>query len=164
MERGNDSIPQNEKNGNYFVGPLNLNRMTRQAVTAMGTELALDDNEFNALDILASKEDQFLTFHQIYEAIWGDSENQVSENAARASFTNLVNQVNKAGGEFLWIEHMPDLGYKLRTRWGNNWQKRSIIKVYTPRETEAEKTPDNDKEVKTQIQIIPRILAALADV
>ena len=162
MERGNNGKPQNEKKGNYFVGPLNLDRMTRQAVTAMGTELALDENEFNALDMLASKEDQYLSFHQLYEAIWGDPESQIDESAARESFTNLVNQVNKAGGEFMWIEHVPELGYKLRTRWGNNWQKKSIIKVYTPRETEEETT--NDKEVKKQIQIIPQLVTALADV
>jgi len=161
MGRGNNSILQSEQKGNYFVGPLNLDRITRQAVTAMGTELALDKNEFDALDMLASKENQYLTFNQLYEAIWGNLENQISEGSARSAFRSLIEKVNNAGGEFMWIEHMPDLGYTLKTRWGNNWKKKSIIKVYTPRETEDE--AETVKEGKVQVRIIPRLLAALAD-
>ena len=36
----------------YFVGPLNLSRQNKRVTTIMGTELTLDADEFDALDML----------------------------------------------------------------------------------------------------------------
>ena len=55
----------------YFVGPLNLNRHTKQANTVMGMPLVLDERGFDALDMLAWREGTPFTSGQLYSAVWG---------------------------------------------------------------------------------------------
>ena len=130
MKNENASIQHSDNINNYFVGPLNLDRITRQAVTAMGTQLELDKNEFDVLDILATNEGQFMTNRQIYKAAWGTPENDEHENITHIVIESLIEQVNSVCGEFMWIESIPELGYTLRTRWGNNWQRNSFIEMH----------------------------------
>jgi len=130
MKNENANLQQSDRINNYFVGPLNLDRITRQAVTAMGTQLELDKNEFDVLDILATNEGQFMTNRQLYKAAWGTPESDECENTARVVLESLMEQVNSVCGDFMWIECIPELGYTLRTRWGNNWKRNGYIKLH----------------------------------
>jgi len=161
MKRENDGLQQNEEKTNYFVGPLNLDRITRKAATAMGTQLELSENEFDALDLLAMKEGQYMTLRQIYETTWGESNSRVNEIITLATLESLMNKISIAGGEFLWIEHVPELGYTLKTRWGNNWQKKSIIKVYIPRNAEIPVATHTKMKRKIKPQLIATLAGAL---
>jgi DNA-binding response OmpR family regulator len=96
----------------------------------MGTQLELDKNEFDVLDILATNEGQFMTNRQIYKAAWGTPETDEYENITHVVIESLIEQVNSVCGEFMWIESIPELGYTLRTRWGNNWQRNSFIEMH----------------------------------
>ena len=107
----------------YFVGPLNLDKQTKRATTVMGAELSLDADEFEALAILSSHEDEPLAFELLYAAIW-DAEDKSCELEAREKLGNLLKQVRNAGEGFMWIEYEPETGFTFRTRWGHNWQAR----------------------------------------
>lgn len=121
MKREN-GITCDKKTNLYFVGPLNLDRQTKQANTVMGTELFLNANEFDALDMLAAQEDEPLTFEQLYNAVWGEGDNAYNREAAYEKMLDLAEQVDAAGKGFMWIEHCPQAGYTFRTNWGHNWQ------------------------------------------
>jgi len=121
-----------DKNIENFAGPLNLNKETRRATTVMGIELVLGENDFEALDLFVSNVGKYLTFQQLYEAAWGRSESTKSITFASAALDNLVLHINNVGDEFMWIEQTPGLGYVFYTCWGNDWNKHSGIKVYTP--------------------------------
>ena len=97
------------ENKQYFVGPLNINRQTRQADTVMGTKLLLGENEFDALDKLAEHEGEIFTLEQL--------------NAAHEELGSLMKQVNSKGEGFMWIEYEPEAGYVFKTRWGRAWYK-----------------------------------------
>jgi len=111
----------NEHKTSYFAGPLNLNRETRQADTVLGTELVLDANAFDVLDILASQEGESFTFEQLFETVWENPDTGDRE-AALIILNNLIGQISFAGKGFMWIDHKPDNGYTFRTKWGHNKQ------------------------------------------
>ena len=104
-----------EKDQNYiFAGPLNLNKMMRQASTVMSGTIALAGNDFEALYMLATNEGEYLSVQQIYET---------SENLEESttSLESLIEKINQISEEFMWIEHTPERGYKFNTCWGHNW-------------------------------------------
>jgi len=104
----------------YCIGPLNLNRQTKQASTVFKAELSLDGKEFDALDILAAREGEFLTFEQLYNAVWDEKDGSDRRDAARLGINNILSQINEAGDGFMWIGYEPDRGYVFKTRWGHN--------------------------------------------
>ena len=122
MESNVTFIADDAQKSQYFTGPLNLNRKTKQADTVMGTKLPLVENEFEALDLLAAREDVTLTFEQLYTAVWDEGDGTDNRDAAHVGLDNLIYQVNSAGEGFMWIEHKPETGYVFRTRWGHNWK------------------------------------------
>jgi|GEM_PF-3434210 len=123
MERENDKLLRGDKQESlYFVGPLNLNRKTKQANTVMGTELLLDAHSFDALDMLATQENKPLTFEQLYAAVWDAKDGADNRDAALVALNNLIKQVSAAGKGFMWIEYSAEAGYTFGTRWGHNWQ------------------------------------------
>lgn len=104
-----------------FAGPLNLNRLTKEATTVTGSDITLGDNDFEALFYLALNEGKYVTFEQLYEAAWGKSEETGCPKAASSALEDLVQEINRTGDEFMWIEHRPEMGYRFKTRWGHNW-------------------------------------------
>jgi len=106
----------------YFAGPLNLCRRTKQADTVMGTQLTLNEKQFDALDMLVQREGQFLSFEQLYTAVWEEADGADNRTVARAEIKELSGQVSSAGEGFMRIDHVPAVGYSFRTRWGHNWQ------------------------------------------
>jgi hypothetical protein len=121
-DKGNNTWDDMHKN-QFCVGPLNLNRQTKQAGTVMGTELSLDSNEFDALDMLAAQEGEPLAFELIYSAVWDTGDGSCNRDTARVSLDKLIDQVDEAGEGFMKIEHKPETGYTFQTRWGHNWKK-----------------------------------------
>ena len=85
----------------YFAGPLNLDRETGRADTAFGAELILNENEFDALDMLAIREGQPVTFQQLYEAVWEKPDGSGSMAAAKEALEMLIIKVAEAGGRFM---------------------------------------------------------------
>jgi len=144
----------------YFSGPLNLCREKKRADTVMGTELVLNEKEFDTLDMLVSREGEPVAFEQIYKAVWDDPANADGRDAARAAMWNLIEQVGSAGKGFMRIEYTPEAGYSFRTHWGHNWQTErandSIIEridghwgadaVEHERENERERDQERDQE------------------
>jgi len=158
---------QNNKEQNYiFAGPLNLNRITRQASTVMSGNIALAYNDFEALYTLAANEGKFLSFQQIYEAAWGKSETTETPEEATATLAELVDKINQINEEFMWIEHTPEKGYKLKTRWGHNWTKRtnrnsSGNKVTNITDTTANTSRNQRKPIKTLITGVGALVAII---
>jgi hypothetical protein len=109
-----------------FAGVLNLNKQVKQADTVMGTILSLNDNEFDALYMMAVKEGEYYTFETLYESVWGKDDGPCRRDEARKALDNISAQVQMAGEEFMWIEHDPEKGYAFHTRWGHNWQTHSL--------------------------------------
>jgi DNA-binding winged helix-turn-helix (wHTH) protein len=103
-----------------FAGPLNLNLHTKEASTALGDELRLAPKEFDALEILATCENDLLTFEELYQVVWND--NLHGRDVAQQGLNNLSRQVNEIGRGFMWIEYTQSQGYTFRTRWANNWK------------------------------------------
>ena len=110
----------------YFIGPLNLNRQTKQADTAIGKPLSINDREFDALDMLALRESEVFSFEQLYSAVWEKSGCKLDRATALSELIHLMEQVSLAGDGFMWIEHKPDAGYAFRTRWAHNWRAESL--------------------------------------
>jgi len=136
------------KENRYFSGPLNLYREKKSADTVMGTELILDDKEFDALDMLVAREGEPITFEQIYEAVWDDPDYVDGRDAARAAMWNLIEQVSSAGKGFMRIEYTPEVGYTFRTHWGHNWQTERLYdkKNERPGEQENRTGIERDRE------------------
>jgi len=115
----------------HFVGPLNLNRQTKQADTVMGAKLCLNAKEFDALDILATHEGEALTFEMIYTAIWDAGDGTCNANEAQKALDNLLSQVKETGKGFMWINHT-ELGYIFQSRWGHNWKEQKKVPNFFP--------------------------------
>ena len=109
----------------YSAGPLNINRTAKKAGTIMGAELILDDNEFNVLDILASREGEYVTFDELYKEIWETSESPDSKETALSTIDDLIKKVSTVGYGFMWIDYSPEAGYKFKTHWGYNWNSKN---------------------------------------
>jgi len=115
------TLQDNAKEQMYvFAGPLNLNRKTRKASTIMGSDIVLGEKDFDALFTLALNEGKYMTFEQLHKASWGKSEATESLEFATTALENLVQQINSTGDEFMWIENTPEMGYRLKTSWGQN--------------------------------------------
>ena len=108
----------------YFAGPLNLDRKTKQADTVIGTELVLDETEFDVLDALVAQEGESVAFERLYEDFWKSSDGADNRAAARAALNGLMEKVSIAGKSFMGIEYSPEKGYKFYTHWGHNWSSR----------------------------------------
>jgi len=109
----------------YSAGPLNINRSAKIAGTVMGAELILDDTEFDVLDILASREGEYVTFDELYKAIWESSENRDGKEIARTIIDDLIKKVSIDGYGFMWIDYSPEAGYIFKTHWGYNWNSQN---------------------------------------
>ena len=119
-----DKAMQEMENKYIFAGPLNLNKMQKEASTVMGSDIVLGQNDFDALYLLATNEDRHISFQQIYEASWGrDKETDCLDYASKA-LENLIQQINRAGDDFMWIDYTSGLGYRFKTRWGRKWNKK----------------------------------------
>ncbi|MCL2386591.1 MAG: winged helix-turn-helix domain-containing protein [Defluviitaleaceae bacterium] len=114
-----DSNTNRDGTAVYVAGPLNLNRDTKKACTVMGTNLALTNNEFDALYTLATHEGESITLEQLHKAVWGKD---AAHEATQMGLNHLVNQVGEAGEGFMWIEQHPKTGYTFHARWGHNWK------------------------------------------
>ena len=75
---------------------------------ALGRELNLDEEEFAALDLLASREDEPLAFEQLYRAVWDAGDGTNRRDRARLALEHLLGQVRGAGDGFMWIEYRPE--------------------------------------------------------
>ena len=115
----------------YFAGPLNLNRKTKQATTVTGIELKLDTDEFNALDILAAQEGEIITFERLYEAVWNVGNGSRGRCAALTKLEKLmvilIRKVDETGEGLMWIEYKPETGYCFQTSWKRKRQKLSKV-------------------------------------
>ena len=109
----------------YFSGPLNLDRKTKQATTVMGLEVPLDADEFNALDILVASEGEVLTFEKLYTSVWKKEDDSCSRSMAQAILENVIKKISETGKGFMWIEYKPESGYSFRT----NWRRENKCKV-----------------------------------
>jgi len=117
-----DKNQTDQPTGHCFVGPLNLNRDIKQASTVMGAVFDIDASEFDALDMLASNEGQTMTFEWLYMMVWDKGDGRCNRSEARLGISNLMEQVNKAGESFMWVDNHNEEAYTFMTRWGHNWQ------------------------------------------
>ena len=148
----------------YAAGPLNLNRSMRRACTIMGRELAISAKEFNALDMLVTREGEYIAFDELYTTVWGETESLESKEDARASIDNLLMQVCNDGEGFMWIEYSPDAGYRFKTYWGKNLDEdvRTDIPLLTFMPQADTTTPVNPKKPSQTRK--PQLVALLAGV
>jgi len=133
----------------YSAGPLDINRSAKKAATVMGAELLLDDNEFGALDMLASREGEYITFDELCKSNWELSESPDDRETARTAIDELIKKVSFDGCGFMWIDYSPEAGYIFKTRWGNNWNPQSEISSI---ELARGAPEDNTAPVKIKIQ------------
>ncbi|MCL1895837.1 MAG: hypothetical protein FWG03_04750 [Clostridiales bacterium] len=126
-----DNKKGDAKAARYFAGPLNLNRLAREATTVMGARLELDENEFAALDLLVAREGEDVPFEEICQTVWKTGGERAttpgSRRAALAGLENLVRQVGVAGEGFMWIECEPGALYSFHTNWGHNWHRQCSV-------------------------------------
>ena len=97
-----------------LVGPLHLNRQTKQATTSMGTKLYIDQKEFDALEILAEQEGETVSFERL--------------GTEQPKLEHLIGQVECAGQGFMWIEHRPGEGYTFHTKWADSLKPLSKVR------------------------------------
>ena len=147
MEHSNTTINDinmlDEKRQKYTAGPLNLNRRTKQATTVMGTDLQLGDYDFEALDLMVSNEGEYLTLQQLSEVSWSKSPTPENTEESQTSLNNLIQQINNAGGEFMWVENKPGKGFTFKTRWGQTWNEPIEVDPFTLQSTRARTTLPN---------------------
>ena len=142
-ERANGTKFKSEENESsveqkyIFAGPLNLNVMSKKATTAMGSEIQLGENDFDALFLLATNEGESHTFQELYEVAWGKSETTDSLDVAQSALDKMIMQINSVGDEFMWIEFTPGEGYTFNTRWGHNWHTIDSKRSFVPRKRKA---------------------------
>jgi len=125
LEKKQNDISNCSMEDRYIAGPLNLNRTTKQADTAMGTQIKLNDRDFEALDLLATNVGEYVSFDKLYNAAWGASKETSDISHAKASLDNLVFQINTIGHKFMHIKCSHGDNYKLVTHWGSAWKGKS---------------------------------------
>ena len=125
MKQSLDEPCEYLQNGKYFVGPLNIDKQLRIVSTVMGSELNVSENEFDALDMLATRENEPLSFEQLYSALWDVGDGGNYRENARLELNQLTKKVNMAGNGFMWIEKTTDSSYIFHTRWSHNWNQAS---------------------------------------
>jgi len=162
MERQSVNKEENGQKAFYFVGPLNLDRQTKQASTNMGTVLLLDSSEFDALDMLAASEGETLTFEQLYLAAWAAKGGSKSREAAQLGLDNILYQINEAGkGLFMHIDHKPEEGYTFRTSWGRGYKaNRGEIPAVKHKEAPPAKLKKKPKTISSGL-IMGMLIAAV---
>ena len=101
------------------------------------SELRLDSKEFDTLDMLAIRENEYLTFEQLYIAVWDEKDGLDRRNDARLGLENILEQVNGAGGGFMWIAYTPEKGFSFRTLWGHNKKEVAITRIVSRSESSA---------------------------
>ena len=101
----------------FCIGPLNLNRITKTASTSLGISLPIDENEFDALYMLATREGEPQTFERLYAAVWDAAEGSFGRESARQILRSLTRKVKEASADFMWIEYEPNSGYTFRIHW-----------------------------------------------
>jgi len=148
----------------YCVGPLNLNKATKRACTALGVELFLDEKMFGALDLLASRVGDCISAEELSEAMCAGSENPDGKETALESIDNLINLICATGHGFMWIEYLPEEGYIFKTHWGHNWKTQSAPVMQKPANepTEDELTAAMLKFKKRQGRYRPPLAAVIA--
>jgi len=164
-------MKSNMSESGYFAGPLNLDREKMTADTALGAVLDLQRHEFDALDMLAMREGEALTFEQLYEAVWKTQDDSIERSAARFDLERLIEKVSLAGEGFMWIDFVPETGYTFRTHWGHNWNthkslatQRGHTSVHPPGKSAktADQSPANPTPgIRLTIQLIAGIAAAV---
>jgi len=117
-------MQEESKRFKSFSGPLNLYKKTKHADTVMGTELILDDFQFDALEYLVAREGEPVTFEELYDAVWKETDGACDRDAARESIKHLLEQVRTAGEDYMKIDCSPEKGYTFKTNWGHNWRSR----------------------------------------
>ena len=113
-----------------LIGPLVLDKSTKEARTVYNSELVFTPSEFDALVALASRENEAVTFERLLEIAWGTKESANRNDEAREGIENVMKQINANDGFFMRIEHQPETGYTFRTRWSHNkeeWMKAKPI-------------------------------------
>ncbi|MCL2068789.1 MAG: hypothetical protein FWH00_02720, partial [Oscillospiraceae bacterium] len=93
-----------------IAGPLTLDSGSNRAYIVSHTELDLSPDEFEALYMLATREDIPLTLEQLHESLWDRGDGICRREEARKAMANIADQVNAAGGGFVWIEQNPLTG------------------------------------------------------
>jgi len=128
----------------YIAGPLNLDRTAKKADTTLGAQLVLSDKEFDALDVLATREGQTVAFEELFKIVWKGSNDHEIRADARETLKKLTAKIQQAGDGFMWIEVSRGEGYTFRTKWGQSWH--NIKPDYTEQAT-PEKAEINGSEV-----------------
>ena len=109
----------------FIAGTLFLNTQTKKAKT-YNSELVLTADEFDALLILAQREDIPVSFEELYGAVW-DKGGTDRRDEARKGIANIMEQIN-ADGFLLRIDLDPEIGYTFRMNWSHNrdkWMKQN---------------------------------------
>ena len=115
----------------FVIGPLNLNKRDKLATTIQQRELSIDEYQFDSLYMLATREDEPITFEYLYTEIWGDflcricgdeglgqlNDCHYKRNTAKQALENLWLIVKRNGGGLMWIDHCNEKGYTFRTSW-----------------------------------------------
>ena len=100
---------------NYFIiGPLTLDICNKLAYTNMGTGLFLSPCQFDMLHALALKENEPLSFHDIFDASHKAKTLDISD--AFKQLYELIQIIKEAGLGFMWIEKTRD-NYCFVTKW-----------------------------------------------
>ena len=103
----------------FCIGPLNLNERNKLATTVQNKELPLDEYEFDALYMLATREGEAIAFEHLYTEVWLSADCHCTRQTAREALTGLLAKVNYYGNGFMWIDHCHEKGYTFRTKWAN---------------------------------------------
>ena len=88
--------------------------------------ISMTAGEYNSISLLARNEGAYFTFDEIYNSAWkqsdgADADTEENRKAARLALEKVVQEINKAGKSFLWIERQRQKGYILRTNWGKEF-------------------------------------------
>ena len=103
-----------------LIGPLVLDKSTKEAKTVYNSELFFTPCEFDALLALASRENEAVTLERLIEIVWGTKEGANRYDEARESIENVIKQINANDGFFMHIDYHPENGYTFKTRWSHN--------------------------------------------
>jgi hypothetical protein len=111
------------------VGPLTLDSKNHRALTVFHTETVFCEDEYNTLLILATHEDETVSFEKIYDLAWDKGDGVDRRSEAHAGILNIIEQINAIEKSFMWIEHGSGDGFTFRTKWGHNKEKWATNKI-----------------------------------
>ena len=108
-----------------IIGPLTMDSRKNRVYIVPDVKIKLSQDEFEVLNMLATRENISLSFEWLYKAIWDLGDGTDRRGEALKCIEKVIRKINGLESSFIWIDHHKPESYTFHSKWGHNrneWQ------------------------------------------